>query len=210
MKKFLFFLSIVFVGRLFAQTKSDTTIKKETWSLGIVAGSTYSGSGSGGTKSPSGGLNSGLTARIYLKKNRFISTGLLFNQFKYYLGYSVTLPYGYPNNFYNSFFHVYSIPVYFNFQSQGDKSRYYFGFGAETLYWRENASLAPSETRIKYWLGAKAGLTFKRTGKYSFFIEAIIRETNVPTSYPGSINFRTASYNPYLIFGINAGLLYNF
>lgn len=208
MKKLLLFLSIVCVGQANAQTKADSVSKKVSWSLGIVAGSTYSGSG--GSKQPAGGLNSGLVARIYFKKNKFISTGLLFNQYKYYVGYSIALPYGYPNNFYNSFYHIYSIPLYINFQSQGDKSKYYIGIGAETLYWRDNASLAAGDLRIKYWLGAKAGVTYKSRGRYSFLVEVTLKETNIVSSYPGTINFHSNSYNPYLIIGINAGLLYNF
>jgi len=207
MKRLLFFLSIVYTGQISAQTKSDTISKKESWSLGIVAGSTYSGSSA--PNQPAGGLNSGLVARIYFKKN-FISTGLLFNQYKYYLGYSLALPNGYPNKFYNSFFHIYSVPLYFNFQSQGGKNKYYIGLGAEALYWRERIGLTPGDLRIKYWLGAKVGITYKYNRRCSILLEVTLKETTIISNYPGIINFHSYSYNPYLIIGINAGLLYNF
>ena len=193
MKKLLFFLSLIYFVQVSAQIKSDSVSKSTPWSLGIVDGP---------------GI--GLTARLYLKNNKFISAGILVNQLKFYIGYSTPLPYGYPQNFYNSFHHFYLIPLYYNWLSQINNTRYYVGLGAEALYWRDSPSLAPSETRVKYWIGAKAGITFKCKSKYSFYIESNLRETNIVVSYPGIINIRSVGYYPYLNFEINFGLLINF
>jgi hypothetical protein len=210
-KTILFFILTLFVFDSLAQAQTDTLKKESLWSLGIITGSTSANKSNSNLRNPLG-FNTGIIARINLKKNRFISTGILFNQYKYYLGYSMALPYGYPSNFYNSFYHIYSLPLYFNFQSQGQNSKFNFGIGAEALYWDEKTVLTSDNLRFKYFIGAKAGMTyrFKSNKKFSVIMEFTLKESNISAYYPGTFTFNSVGYNPYFILGFNCGLLYNF